>query len=596
MATKVELIARLEELIAQEDVEQASDAVDGVKEAYEALISAAQQDDPSDGHEEDDGESDPAEAPTPNELTKQDGETGSDAPVHIESAQPQDEEDKRFKQLLDAFNQKVNEIRRQKAREENENMAAKKAIMDELKTLIAGEENIGTAFQRFGELQEQWKGIGNVPQQHYRELQTDFSHLRDEFFYHIRIYKELRDHDLRKNTALKQALVSDMTALAENDNVRELEGLVKEYQEKWQHVGPVVREEWEAIRDAFSNATRTVYDKIHEHYKARRAEYEANLQAKQALVDKAKVLVDELGTEVQKDWKALTEHVLELQNAWKQVGFATKKENERIWKEFRNACNAFFDAKKVHFDALREQYREARDKKTALVQQAVALKESTEWRKTAELLKDLQKQWKEAGSAGPRDENKLWNRFRAACDEFFKARKASYAKLDAEQAVHVKEKEDILKELSEFALSGDRNKDIEQLKAFSARWVNSGRVSPKMYDTLNERYRSALDMHYGKLKMEGEERRKAQFQDRVESLKNAPDGRDRIERENRFLKRKIEEVQTEIRQMEGNMGMFNFKSANGEAMKRDMEKKIERLGRDVERLKGQQRELQKELK
>lgn len=579
MATKNELIARLEELISLEDVETASEQVEGVKEAYEALVAAAQQ---------------AAQEEAPEPAPEGSGEQAGALP--IESAPLHDEEDKRFKQLLDAFNQRVNDIRRKKAREEADNLAAKKAVMEELKALITGEENIGNAFQQFKDLQEKWKQIGPVPQQAYRELQSDYSHLLDEFFYHIRIYKELRDHDLRKNTALKQALISDMESLGTKDNIKELESLVKEYQEKWHQVGAVVHEEWEAIRDRFRAATQAVYDKIHEHYKARRAEHEANLEAKQVLIEKVRALTAEMEQMAAKDWKALTDQVLEFQQAWKNIGFATKKDNERIWKEFRSACNTFFDAKQAHFDKLRDQYRSAREKKQALLEEAIALKESTEWRKTADKLKHLQQQWKEAGSAGPRDEHKLWNRFREACDAFFKARKAAFEQLDAENAVHLKEKDALIAEIEGFTPSGDRNKDIEALKAFSVRWMNSGRVSPKHYEAYSERYRNALDKHYGQLKMESEERRRMQFQNHVETLRSGEDGRDRIERESRFIKRKIEELENEMRQMERNMGMFNFKSSSGEAMKKDMEKKIEKLARDVERLKGQLKELLKELR
>jgi hypothetical protein len=602
MATKAELIGRLEELIAQEDVDHASEAVESVKEAYEALVAQAlqqqqeilsQQPEPTPVVEEE-AEAEERIGPPPAPEPKAHEPVAMQQP--IESAPLQDEEDKRFKQLLDSFNQRVNDIRRKKAKEEADNLAAKKEIMEQMKAMITSEENIGTAFQRFSELQEKWKAIGPVPAQAYRELQADLSHLRDEFFYHIRIYKELRDHDLRKNTALKQALISDMESLAQKDAVKELEQGVKEYQEKWHQIGPVVREEWEAVRDGFWNATRTVYDKIHEHYRVRRAEHETNLQAKQHLVEKVLAIGTRTAEAGAKEWKLLTDEVLEAQQAWKSIGFATKKDNERIWKEFRNACNAFFDAKKDYFDKLKDQFKDAREKKQSLLQEALALKDSTEWRKTADRLKQLQQQWKEAGSAGPRDENKLWTKFREACDGFFKQRKEQFDKLDAEQSVHAQEKEALLAEIEAYQLTGDRNKDIENLKAFSLRWMNSGRVSPKQYDAFSTRYRAALDLQYGKLKMEGDERRKMQFQNRVEDIKGSGDAKFALEKESRFIKRKIEELEGEMRQIENNMGMFNFKSASGEAMKKEMEGKIAKLGRDVERLKEQHKELLKELR
>ena len=585
MATKAELLARLEEIVSHEDVEAAAEAVEVTKEAYESLVASQHQ------HAgQPDSEAAPADAPA-------EGAT----PTAIESAPLHDEEDKRFKQLLDAYNQRVNEIRRRKQKEEAANLAAKLAVMEEMKAMITGEENIGTAFNKLKELQERWKAIGSVPAQAYRELQRDYSHLLDEFFYHIRIYKELRDHDLRKNTGLKQALVSDVQALALMDassaaSVREMEIHIRKYQDEWQHIGPTVKDEWESIRDGFWNATRTVYDKINEHYRARRSEHETNLAAKQALVEKVQAITATMQAQSMKDWKELTDQVLELQNGWKSIGFATKKDNERVWKEFRDQCNVFFTAKRAWFDALKDQYKAAREKKQALLTEAMALKESTEWKRTADRLKTLQQQWKEAGSAGPRDENKLWNKFREACDAFFQNRKKTFEQQDAEQATNVQAKETLLAEIEAFEHSGERNKDIEALKAFSLRWMNSGRVSPRDFDKLNEKYRAALDRHYGKLKVEADERMRLRFQGHVEEMKSGPDGKFQIERESRFVKRKIEELEGEMRQMERNMGMFNFKSASGEAMKQEMQKKIDKLARDVERLKGQHRDLVKELR
>ena len=587
MATKTELIARLEELLQGDDPEAASEAVDTVKDAYEAILNAAEE-----AGQDKEGEEEPeGDAPDPA------AEASAEAPaVPIENAVPQDEDDKRFKLLLDTFHQRVNDVRRKRAQEEADNLAAKRAVMDEMKRLIAEEENIGSAFQRFKELQEQWKTIGNVPARDYRDLQSDYSHLLDDFFYNIRIYKELREHDLRKNTALKQALASDMESLAQEDNIKELEGKVREYQEKWHQVGPVSQDEWEALRDRFWNATRIVYDKVHEHYRARRAEHEANLAAKQGLVEKVRTLMDGLEAAGAKEWRALTDQVLELQGAWKQIGFATKKENEKVWREFREACNAFFAAKKSFFDELKDQYREVREKKQALLEEAEQLKDSTAWRQTADRLKALQAAWKEAGSAGPRDEHKLWSKFREACDGFFQARKAHFKEQDAAQAEHVKARNELIAEIEGFSLTGQRQADIDALKAFSQRWMECGRVSPRDYDKLNERYRAALDGKYDQLKLEAEERRQMRFQGHLEELKGAPDGKDRLDREQRIVRRKIQDMEQEMRQMEQNLGMFNFKSASGEQMRRDIEKRMERTKEEVERLKVQHRQLLKELR
>lgn len=605
MASKSELIARLEDLLQHPDVEQSAEVVESLKESFEELVALEKAEAETRAAEEAQEAEAAAEVSEAKEQEERIGPPpalepklpqAQARPQPIESARLTGEEDKRFKQLLDAFNTKVNDLRRQRVKEENDNLAAKQAVMQELRELIANEENIGNAFHRFNELGEQWRKAGPIPQQHFRELQQEYNQLREDFFYHIRIYKDLRDHDLRKNTALKQALVADMEAVQRVGTVREAEQLVREYQDKWHQIGPVTSEDRAAVNEAFWNATRAVYDRINDYYKARRAEHETNLAAKEGLVQKVKELANQAEDLSANEWKALTDQVLELQNAWKNIGFATKKDNERVWRDFRDGCNSFFEKKNAHYAGIKAQFKAARDRKESLIGQAEALKDSTAWRQTADKLKALQQQWKEAGNAGQRDEHRLWARFREACDAFFKSRSATFEQQDAEQAGHAKEKEELIAEIEAFALSGDRHADMDRLKAFSVRWLHGGRVSPKQYDKLSARYRAALDKQYGQLKMNDEERRKMAFQNRIQDISSAPDGKERIEREGRFVKRKIEELEAEVRQSEENMGKFSFKSAAGEAMRKEMERSIERMRQEIQRLHAQHKQLRNELR
>lgn len=579
MSSKQELIARLEALLTAENVEQQAEAVEAIKDAYEALAAAGEQ-----------AVQDAGSA----ERTDPDG-PAADVTVATENAKPQDEDDRRFKQLVDAFNQKVNDVQRERARMEQANLATKQALMEELRALVTSEENIGTAFQRFTELGERWKAVGPVPANAYRDLQRDYSHLRDEFFYHIRIYKELRDHDLKKNTALKRALISDMEAVQRVESVKEAEALVKEYQEKWHQIGPVLKEEWEGIRDGFWNATRVVYERIHEYYKARRAEQEANLEAKKVLIEKVKALAESAVDLGAKQWNELTQQVLELQAAWKSIGFAARKDNEKAWKEFREACGAFFDRKKAYFDALKDKYKEARDRKQALIDKAIALKDSTDWKNTGDRLRAIQAEWKGCGWAGKEDD-RLWAKFREACDAFYNARKAHFDRIDSELAGNIKARGDLVDAIEAFTLSGDRGADLGLLKGFSQQWMNGGRVPPREYDAFFTRYKAAMDKHYGSLNVAEDERRQMRFQEHVNGLKSAPDARFELEKEARFVKRKIEELENEALQYENKMAMFSFKSADGAAMKKDMEKKVERLRTDIGRLKAQHKQLQMELR
>lgn len=578
MASKQDLIAKLEAIIEQPDLEPAAEVVDHLKETYEALMAE---------------ERAAVEAAQPDEGPVEDGQV---QPQGVENIAPQSEEDKRFKQLVDAYNTKVNELHRKRQKEEADNLEAKKAVMEELRQMVAHEENIGTAFQRFSELNEKWKSIGNVPQHSYRELQSDYSHLRDEFFYHMRIYKELREHDLKKNTALKQALIADMEAVSRVDSVREAELLVKQYQEQWHQIGPVMKEEWESIRDRFWGATRVVYERIQEHYKARKAEQDTNLQAKKDMVNRVLELVEQAKQAAGKEWQDLTNKVLEAQNAWKSIGYASRKDNERIWKEFREACNLFFNAKRDHFTQIKEQYKAGLEAKKSLVDEALKLKDSTEWKQAADKLKALQQQWKESAFAGPRDDHKLWMKFREACDGFFAKRKEHFAEKDAAQDVNKKQKDDLLAEIEAYQHTGNKGQDLEALRHFSQRWMAIGRVHPAQHQLLWDKYKALLDKHYNQLDVAQTERRQMQFKEHVSTMKGSEDGKYELDRESRLLKRKIEEKVAELQQMERNMGMFNFKSAAGEAMRKEMEKNVDRMKKDVERMKGEHKLLMVELR
>ena len=588
MTTKSELIEKLESLLDQEEIEAASEHVETLKSSYEEVLAEEEKTRRAEADaalaEKDEAES-LTDPPETEELSPP-----------IESAQDLSEEDKRFKHLVDTYNAKVNDLRKARIAEEKENLAKKQDIIDRLDKLIEQEENIGNAFNTFKEIQAEWKSIGNIPQQQYREIQKSYSDKLDTFFYTIRIYKELREHDLKKNAGLKEALSTDMEALANSTSIKEMEVKIKEYQEQWKEIGPVVKEEWERIGDRFWSATRTVYEKVGEHYKAKRAVHEENLKAKQDLVDEVKKITAEAEAHSVKEWKQLTDKVLQLQTDWKKIGFATKKDNERIWQEFRHSCNQFFDKKHEFFGGIKEGYEAAKTKKTALITKAEELQTSTEWRETAEAYKKLQAAWKEVGFAGNRNEHKLWGKFRAACDTFFEARSAHFDEQDKAQKQNVEAKSAILTEMQSFSLSGNKGKDLGKLKAFSTQWNEAGRIPQGPAKKMIPIYRELMDKFYGQLDLNQAEKSEAQLQGKLDSIKRANDPKKEFEHAKRQIKRKIDFLKTDVRQYEQNLAMFNFKSASGEAMKKDIEKKIDRAQRDIENLLQQQKQLSKRLK
>lgn len=594
MSTKSELISKLEALLDEGSIESISEQVELIKSNFEEL---------RENEERAKAEAlEQAAESTEAEESSSEKDDNSETPAAVEENQPienaQDlsEEDKQFKALVDGYNSKVNELRKARIEEEKANLAKKESILQQLDELIKQEENIGSAFNRFNELQEEWKGIGQIPQQNYRDVQKAYSDKLDEFFYNIRIYKELREHDLKKNAGLKEALGADMEALAKSDTIKEMELKVREYQEQWKEIGPVVKEDWERIADRFWAATRAVYEKIGEHYQAKRDQQAKNLEAKQSLVNEVKDIVSQLGEESAKDWKNLTDKVLKKQADWKKVGFASKKDNERIWQEFRNECDQFFNKKAEYFSGIREVHDKAKEAKEAIIAKAEELKDSTQWRETAETLKKLQSEWKTAGFAGNRHENRLWGKFRAACDHFFEARKAQFAEQNEAEKANLANKKALLEEMESFSLSGNKGQDLGKLKEFSTRWNDIGRIPPGPAKKMIPKYRELMDKFYGKLDISRAEKNAARVQGKANAIKKSKDPRKQFEHEKRQLNRKIDFLRKDILQYEENLGMFNFTSASGEAMKKDIEKKIERAEREITSIREQQKQLSKMMK
>lgn len=598
MTTKSELIGKLESLLEQEEIESLSEQVESLKASYASLLKSDDDNAPDDEDEKDTSEEDDPsgidEEKSSEEVSMESSDDDSEQP--IESAKDLDEEDKRFKHLVDTYNKRVNELRKARLEEEKANLEKKQAIIAKLDSLISEEENIGAAFNTFKEIQEEWKSIGNIPQQHYREVQKNYSDKLDTFFYNIRIYKELREHDLKRNAGLKEALAADMEALSASDSIKELETKVKEYQEQWKEIGPVMKEQWEEIGDRFWGATRAVYEKVHEHYKAKRAKQEENLLAKTALIEKVKEVIGRTDEADNKDWKKLTDEVLAIQAEWKTIGFANKKDNERIWKEFRETCNSFFDKKQQFYGELKEVFSAAKAKKEELIAKAEALRSSTDWKQTAEELKALQSQWKKVGSAGHRHEHKLWTQFRGACDHFFTARKNHFEEEEKAQTANLAGKKALLEEMKSFELSGNKGNDIATLREFSSRWNKLGRIPAKNAKTMIPDYRNTLDALYNKLDISEGEQLKARLQDKVESIKGSGNPQQQFEHEKKQINKKIGYLKKDIRQYEGNLSMFNFTSASGEAMKKDLEKKIDRARREIDQLRKQQKQLSVLLK
>lgn len=458
---------------------------------------------------------------------------------------------------------------------ENENLRQKKALINRLKEVIEGEEKIGSAFNSYKEIHETWKKIGDIPREKRDETQKEYSRLLEIFFYNIKIYRELKDHDYKRNFQLKEDVIFRLKQLRTKQlQIRDLESSLRSLQDEWEEIGPVNNDEWEGLKNNYWEVVKSIYDKINAHYEEHRNSLLENLNKKRTLVSAAQEIVSEISSiEKAKDWEPKTAQLLKLQEEWKQIGFGPKKENELVWKEFRSICDTFFDAKKEFNKTIDGAFKEVADKKKALILEVSQINTSTDWKKTAEKIISLQKKWKSVGSAGPRFENKLWAEFRAACDVFFNARDKHFEEQESSLIGNLTLKNELIATLEKYEVSEDKNVSLSELKNFNERFMAIGQVPNKDKNDVYNRFKKAMDDKYAALKLEASEKETILYKAKIESILASPDRSKQLYQERTEIRKQIDQLNKEIIQMETNLGFF-ARSKGADQLRLEVERKI----------------------
>jgi len=487
-----------------------------------------------------------------------------------------------FQDLNSKYENLIEEQGKKLAAERQQNFETKVALMKEFEAIVKDEQNISKAFGAFKEIKEKWDAVGDVPGDKYHDLNEQWHKLNHEFFYNINIYKSLQEHDLKINQKKKEEMIEVAKGLAAIETINDLEVLVRKYQREWMDIGPSPRETFKEQGDQFFGLLRDAQNKIQAHYDALHANSQENLVKKKELVDKMKeILTMEITNGA--TWHRWTDEVLKVQDEWKTIGWAKKKENEEVWNEFRGLCDLFFSNRNAFLNEKRATYKDHKLKKEALIEKAKLLQNSEDWKEATEAFKKLQEEWKQVGSSDPRDEQKLWQRFRSTCDHFFNRKKEKFAGQAEEQTQNLAVKEEMLKELEALEMTGNKNEDLSLLRAFSDKWHAVGFVPKDHVKTIMNRYNQLLDVKYNKINADREEREMGAFRNRLSNIKSGADGESKLRRERAFLKDKIDRLKREISQYENNMVIFTGKGA--EALRKDIEKKIKGSEREIEDLK-----------
>ena len=535
-----ELVAAFEQLAKSEDRMQRAKEADAIKSAfYKKLIKAK------------------SEAGIDPESAEENPFTG------IEEA---------FKAYYNAFKKEKAEYNKAQEAERERNLALKQAVIEDLKQLLEKQEDVKVTFPEFRSIQDRWKAVGPVPVQNFRNLNETYQLYVEQFYDMVNINRELRDLDFKKNLEAKTAFCEEAEALAQRSDVVEAFRELQKLHEQWKDYGPVEKQYRESIWERFKAATAMINRNYQAHFEGLKEQQEANLVAKTALCEKAEAIAAAEMANAN-EWNAATKTLEEIQKEWRGIGFASKKDNQKIYDRFRAACDAFFARKKEFYAGFKESINENLARKLAICEQAEALKDSTDWKATADTLIDLQKQWKEIGAVPRQKSDALWKRFRAACDSFFEARDKQ-PKDANDYYGNLKAKQRLIAEINAYELSGDAEADAEAGSKFSERWQAIGFVPFKEKDRIAQAYREAM----------------AKFNaGRGASRRQRPERTPMTEKER--LVKKYNQLEQDIVTYENNLGFF-ARSKNAEPLIRQMEERIAKAKEELRSLEAEIRSME----
>ncbi|HLP71716.1 MAG TPA: DUF349 domain-containing protein [Bacteroidales bacterium] len=492
----------------------------------------------------------------------------------IEEYKPfNDPDEPKVRHLLERYKEKKTDYIKVQEAEKYENLKKKYEIIDKIKDLVNREESINKTFHEFRELQNDWHSAGVVPQSSLKDLWENYHHAIEIFYDYIKINKELRDLDLKKNLEAKVSLCERAEELLLEPNPVNAFRALQDYHNRWREIGPVPQESKNEIWERFKEATAQINKRHHEYFEKQKDDQRKNLEAKIALCEEVEAInLQEIKNFKEFDEKAA--RIVELQKIWRTIGFAPKKQNNKIYQRFREACDAFFEKKRGFYADNKEIQVTNLQLKTELCLQAEALQDSTDWKAASDALIKLQKEWKEIGPVPRKQSEKIWKRFRKACDHFFNRKAEFFAQLDTSYEDNLKAKLDIIKELEEFDAGSDVQLAFERLKDIQRRWTDIGFVPFNMKDEITNRYRNALNREFDKLKIGDEDKSILKYKTKLDNLKANPKASRKVRNERDKFFTRIKQLESDIVLWENNIGFF-AKSKNADTMIREVEEKID---------------------
>lgn len=483
--------------------------------------------------------------------------------------------EQRFKELFAIYREQRDKHIAEMEAAKEENLKIKLQIIEELKELVNSDETMTTTFTRFRELQTRWKETGLVPQQNVKDLWETYNLHVENFYNFIKINKELRDLDLKKNYEIKISLCEQAEALTLSNQIVESFRKLQKLHDEWRETGPVAIEFKETLWERFKEASSCINKRHQEYFEGIKAEQTKNLALKSELCEKVEAFTTQ-PTLSRKEWNKLSDELLEIQKTWKTIGYAPKRDNNRIYERFRAACDKFFELKREFYAGVKTEMEHNLALKSELCEQAEALSTSEDWKHATDELISLQAKWKQIGPVARRHSDVIWKRFRAACDKFFERKAEHFSSIDSEHDENLKLKQALLEEMRAADVKAG---GFDLIKDFQRRWSQIGFVPIKQKEALQKEYKAIVDGMFGVLRSSERDRSMNRFKERVQNMKGGKELRS--EREKLF--NKVRQMEQDIATLENNIGFFS-KSKNAETLIADVREKIERTKRDMQQI------------
>lgn len=545
--SKEAIVERLKELVEQAD-DSSKAEVDALKQAYYKLRRIEVE-----------------------ELKK-----SHEAEEGVEFLAPEDPLENELKQLILAYKEKRASVLAEEDRIKNENYAKKLRLLDQLKELINSQDEFGKVYNDFKEIQQAWKEIKDVPSEHVNELWKSYQYYSEIFYDILKINNQFRDYDFKKNLELKTELCESVEKLTEETDVVSAFHQLQKLHQEWREIGPVAKEQREALWLRFKTGSTLINKKHQEHFESLKKKEQSNLEAKTAICEKIES-IDLSKLTTFKDWEEKNKEVLDMQSDWRKIGFAPKKYNVKIFERFRAACDLFFDKKSKFYKHMKEEMDQNLQKKRDLCERAEALKDNTDWKETTDKFIALQKEWKTVGSVARKHSDSVWKRFISACDYFFEQKNKHSSSQKSHEVENLEAKKAIIVKIKDIGPETDPTVAISTIRAYMDEWNKIGHVPFKEKDKTYKEYHEALDKQFDHFKVDQSERRLESFKSTITDIAGHDNNKNKLYNEREKLMRQFDRMKNEVHTYENNIGFLSVSSKGGGGLLKDMNRKIEKL-------------------